>query len=370
MWETLSQVVRAALHRLRRLAKAVAQIDALVALSEVAEAHRYTRPELCESPVLELEQNRHPVLERLMPGGERFVPNDLRLDAATRQLLIVTGPNMAGKSTAMRQAALCVIMAQMGGFVPAKRARIGLCDRIFTRVGAADDLGRGHSTFMVEMVETANILRHATPHSLVLLDEIGRGTSTFDGVSIAWAVAEYLHDVSGCRGMFATHYHELCALADSHPRIFNASVAIKQEGERLIFLRHLVDGGASRSFGLEVARLAAVPDVVLRRAASILEGLESERPQGQSVPSPEAAALTRAPPSTAAPAAGAPEPPPEPPADKSQLLLFCRPAQGTPPPPRRARQQRHLEQALAKYDLDRMTPLEAMAALAQLQQML
>jgi DNA mismatch repair protein MutS len=217
-----------------------------------------------DSDVLELVQSRHPVVERRV-SAEPFVPNDLRLDRERCQLLVLTGPNMAGKSTLLRQTALVVLLAQAGSFVPAARARIGLVDRIFTRVGASDDLARGQSTFMVEMSETAAILHHATARSLVVLDEIGRGTSTFDGLSIAWAVAEHLHDVVGARTLFATHYHELIELARTLPRVQNASMAVRESGGKVVFLRTVVEGGASKSYGLEVARLAGLPGPVLPR---------------------------------------------------------------------------------------------------------
>ncbi len=266
--------VAAQTHRLRALSRLIAQTDAFASLAQVAEEGRYSRPVLCDEPVLQLRESRHPVLERLMPGGERFVPNDIDMDAGTRQILIVTGPNMAGKSTAMRQVALCAILAHAGSFVPAKAARIGLCDRVFTRVGASDNLGRGHSTFMVEMIETAGILRYATEHSLVILDEIGRGTSTFDGISIAWAVAEHLHERLGSRTLFATHYHELTDLAVEMPRVVNISTAVKEERGGIVFLRQLVEGAANRSYGIEVARLAGLPDGVVERSREILANLE------------------------------------------------------------------------------------------------
>ncbi len=227
------------------------------------------------SRILHLADARHPVVERLAAAGS-FVPNDLDLDPDAEQVLIVSGPNMAGKSTLIRQAALAVIQAQMGGFVAAREARIGLCDRVFTRVGAGDNLAGGESTFMVEMRETAQILRYATARSLIILDEIGRGTSTYDGVSIAWAVAEHLHDVVGAKTLFATHYHELAALPATHPRVRNVSVAAREWKGEVVFLRKLVPGGASRSFGVEVARLAGLPQPVIDRAKAILRTLESD----------------------------------------------------------------------------------------------
>jgi DNA mismatch repair protein MutS len=257
------------------LAGRVAAADVLGALAEQAHRHGYTRPLVDDSEVIELCDSRHPVVERLSAAGG-FVPNDVRLDAEAEQLLLVTGPNMAGKSTLIRQVALAVVMAQMGGFVPARSARMGLVDRLFTRVGAGDNLARGESTFLVEMRETAHILRHATRRSLIVLDEIGRGTSTYDGVSIAWAVAEHLHDRLGARALFATHYHELCALAETHPRVRNLSVAAREWNGEVVFLRKLVPGGASRSFGIEVARLAGLPAEVVARARAILGALEGD----------------------------------------------------------------------------------------------
>ena len=266
--------VAAQAERLLALAARVAAADALAGLAEVAHRNGYCRPEVDDSGVIDLGDARHPVVEQLAAAGS-FVPNDVHLDPAAEQILIVSGPNMAGKSTLMRQVALAVIQAQMGGFVAARSARIGLCDRIFTRVGAGDNLARGESTFMVEMRETAQILRHATPRSLIVLDEIGRGTSTYDGVSIAWAVAEHIHDRIGAKTLFATHYHELAALAAEHPRVRNVSVAAREWKGEVVFLRKLVPGGASRSFGVEVARLAGLPDAVIGRAGAILRSLES-----------------------------------------------------------------------------------------------
>ena len=258
IFTALRSRVAADAERLLALGARVATADTLAALAEVAHRNGYCRPEVDEGGVIDLCDARHPVVERLAAAGS-FVPNDVRLDPAAEQILIVTGPNMAGKSTLMRQVALAVIQAQMGGFVPARTARIGLCDRVFTRVGAGDNLARGESTFMVEMRETAHILRHATARSLIVLDEIGRGTSTYDGVSIAWAVAEHLHDRIGAKTLFATHYHELAALAGQHPRVRNVSVAAREWKGEVVFLRKLTAGGTSRSFGVEVARLAGLP---------------------------------------------------------------------------------------------------------------
>jgi len=263
--------------RIRRTASLVATIDVFCSLSEVAEKYDYVRPKILNNRTLELKDNRHPVIER-MDLGERFVPNDIKLDAKENQVLIITGPNMAGKSTLIRQVALSVLMAQMGSFVPAAHAQIGLSDRIFTRVGASDNLAKGYSTFMVEMVETAYILRHATDKSLVILDEIGRGTSTFDGMSIAWAVAEYLHDL-GSRTLFATHYHELAELAVSKKRANNYNIYVKDNGDKIVFLRKLIPGATSHSYGIQVAKLAGVPEQVIKSARKVLLNLEKSQTQ-------------------------------------------------------------------------------------------
>jgi DNA mismatch repair protein MutS len=279
IFEALRARVAAAAERLLALAGRVASADTLAALAEVAHRGGYCRPEVDGSGIIDLTDARHPVVERLAAAGS-FVPNDVHLDPAAEQILIVSGPNMAGKSTLMRQVALAVIQAQMGGFVAAGAARIGLCDRIFTRVGAGDNLARGESTFMVEMRETAHILRHATAKSLIVLDEIGRGTSTYDGVSIAWAVAEHLHDRVGAKTLFATHYHELAALAAQHPRVRNVSVAAREWKGEVVFLRKLTPGGTSRSFGVEVAKLAGLPPSVVARARAILRTLEAPTTNG------------------------------------------------------------------------------------------
>jgi DNA mismatch repair protein MutS len=233
------------------------------------------RPLLDRSTVIDIRDGRHPVIERMLPPG-RFVPNDVELDPDRGQVVVLTGPNMAGKSTYLRQTALIALLAQMGSFVPAARARVGIVDRIFTRVGAADNLAAGDSTFMVEMKETAHILAHLTPRSLVVLDEIGRGTSTFDGISIAWAVAEHLHaSPSRPKTLFATHFHELTELALTAERVVNFSVAVKEWQGDVVFLRRIVPGPASQSYGIHVARLAGVPDGVIARAREILQNLEN-----------------------------------------------------------------------------------------------
>ncbi|MCK4502617.1 MAG: DNA mismatch repair protein MutS, partial [Desulfuromonadales bacterium] len=262
--------------RIQQSVDALASLDALLALADLAHERNYVCPKIDASGVIKIEAGRHPVVEG-MPLKEAFVPNDVELDNETNQLLIITGPNMAGKSTFMRQVALITLMAQIGSFVPAKAATIGVVDRIFTRVGASDNLARGESTFMVEMNETANILRHATSRSLLILDEIGRGTSTFDGVSIAWAVAEYLHDNKevAAKTLFATHYHELTDLQLTRERVKNYNVAVKEWNDKIIFLRKIVPGGASRSYGIQVGRLAGLPDAVIDRAKEILHNLEA-----------------------------------------------------------------------------------------------
>ena len=253
----------------------VAELDAFCALAEVAEKYSYTCPEIDEEDVIHIEDGRHPVVEAALKK-EGFVPNDTLLDLQGNRLLVITGPNMAGKSTYIRQVALIVLLAQMGSFVPASHARIGVVDKIFTRIGASDSLIKGQSTFMVEMMETAQILTDATPRSLVILDEVGRGTSTFDGLSIAWAVAEYIHDFRGrgIRTLFATHYHQLTDLAASKEGAKNYNIAVKEWGEKIIFLRKIMAGGTSRSYGIEVARIAGVPADVIARAREILQNLE------------------------------------------------------------------------------------------------
>ncbi|MEJ5357737.1 MAG: DNA mismatch repair protein MutS [Desulfobacterales bacterium] len=313
----------------------VSRIDALLSLAEAAERRGYVRPEIYEDGRLRIDDGRHPVIETLIPGG-RFVPNSIRLDDEENQVLIITGPNMAGKSTVLRQTALIAILAQMGSFVPARRAEVGILDRIFTRVGALDNLAEGQSTFMVEMQETANILNNATARSLVVLDEIGRGTSTYDGLSIAWAVAEYLHDWKGrgVKTLFATHYHELTELAETRPRVRNFNIAVREWNDDIIFLHKLVPGGTNRSYGIQVARLAGVPRTVIERAKSILRRIES----GGRVNLGESA-----------------EPPPVASSLPVQLDLF-------------GAQEKDVLEELRRADIDRLTPIEAMNLLHRLQQ--
>ncbi|MHB8769902.1 MAG: DNA mismatch repair protein MutS [Syntrophales bacterium] len=263
------------IRRLQTTAARIADLDALASLAEVAERYNYCCPVVDDGDLIEIGDGRHPVVERISGAGT-FVPNDVTLDLENNRFLIITGPNMAGKSTYIRQIALIVLMAQMGSFVPAARAHIGVVDRIFTRIGAADSLARGQSTFMVEMTEVANILQHATKRSLIILDEVGRGTSTFDGLSIAWAVAEYIHDAAplGARTLFATHYHELTELVVTKEGVKNFNIAVREWGDRIIFLRKIMEGGTNRSYGIQVARIAGVPAEVISRAKEILRNME------------------------------------------------------------------------------------------------
>lgn len=271
----IRQQVAAASSRILQAASFIARVDFFAGLAEVACVYNYVRPEVNEREVISIKEGRHPVIERSLPPG-KFVPNDIHLDQSEQEILIVTGPNMAGKSTVLRQTALITLMAQMGSFVPAASARIGIVDRIFTRVGAMDDLRRGQSTFMVEMNETANILNNATDKSLVILDEIGRGTSTFDGLAIAWAVTEDLlsNNDKGVKTIFATHYHELTELSTLHDRVSNFNIAVREWDDSIIFLYKLLPGGANRSYGIEVAALAGVPKRVVERAGELLHNIE------------------------------------------------------------------------------------------------
>jgi DNA mismatch repair protein MutS len=277
IFEQIREMVALENQRIKETARLIGDIDALIGLADTAELNSYSCPEVNEGGIVDITDGRHPVIEDTVKD-EDFIPNDIFLDDKEQQLLIITGPNMAGKSTILRQTALTVLMAQMGSFVPASKAVIGLVDRIFTRIGASDDLAKGQSTFMVEMNETANILRHSTTKSLVILDEIGRGTSTYDGLSIAWAVAEALHDRhnKGVRTLFATHYHELTELLSTKQRVKNFNIVVKEWNDQIIFLRKLIPGGTSRSYGIQVARIAGLPEEVIERAKEILINLEGE----------------------------------------------------------------------------------------------
>jgi DNA mismatch repair protein MutS len=282
LFQRARELVLEQLPALQCTAAALAQLDVLAGFAQTARLYGYCRPEIGDEGILEIRQGRHPVLEQNQ-AGERFVPNDVLLDRATQQLMLITGPNMAGKSTFIRQTALLALLAHTGSFVPAATARIDLVDRIFTRIGASDDLARGQSTFMVEMSETANILNNATPRSLIILDEVGRGTSTFDGLSLAWSIVEYLHNVVGARTLFATHYHELTELAARLPRVRNFNVAVREWNDQIVFLRKIVEGATDKSYGIQVARLAGVPKTVLERAKEILANLEESEltPEGK-----------------------------------------------------------------------------------------
>ena len=277
LYTEVRETVAAEVERIQQTAKAVAALDVFTSLALVAERNNYVRPKINEKGVIDIKDGRHPVVERMIPN-DMFIANDTYLDDKKHRISIITGPNMAGKSTYMRQTALIALMAQVGSFVPAKSANIGISDRIFTRVGASDDLASGQSTFMVEMTEVANILRNATSKSLLILDEIGRGTSTFDGLSIAWAVVEYISDsrLLGAKTLFATHYHELTELEGKIENVNNYCIAVKEKGDDIVFLRKIVKGGADKSYGIQVAKLAGVPDLVINRAKEIVEELSEE----------------------------------------------------------------------------------------------
>jgi DNA mismatch repair protein MutS len=311
--------------RLLRTAQAAAVADVLCSLAQVAVANDYVRPSLNDGGEISIRLGRHPVLEQALGKG-RFVPNDTLADTSERQLLIITGPNMAGKSTYLRQVALIVLMAQMGSFVPAKQAEMGLLDRVFTRVGAFDDLVGGQSTFMLEMTETANILNNCTSRSLVLFDEIGRGTSTYDGLSIAWAVAEHIHDL-GVKAMFATHFHQLNQLGEQLPRAKNLRIAVREEKGKMVFLYRIMEGGTDRSYGIQVAKLAGLPPEVVERAKQILWQLERNSERRQQLPRQE---------------------------ERLQLTLFEPAAPSA------------LTKEVQSLDLDQLTPLSALEKLYEL----
>ncbi|MCK4547128.1 MAG: DNA mismatch repair protein MutS [Candidatus Eisenbacteria sp.] len=278
LFRQIREMVAAHREQIQQTARALAELDVFQSLSTAALENRYTRPEVHESGDLSIREGRHPMVEHFL-AHQAFVPNDVAMDTRDRQILIITGPNMAGKSTYLRQVALIVILAQMGSFVPATEASVGIVDRIFTRIGAGESLARGRSTFLVEMTEVAHILHHATERSLLLLDEVGRGTSTYDGISIAWAVVEHLHGhgPGGAKTLFATHYHELTELAKEWPRVRNLNVAVREWNDDIVFLRQVVEGGADRSYGIHAARVAGLPSEVLHRAREILVDLESKR---------------------------------------------------------------------------------------------
>ena len=343
--------------RIQQTAKAVAKADAYVSLALVAERNRYVRPSINENGVIHIKNGRHPVVEQMI-SNDMFVENDTYLDNEDNRISIITGPNMAGKSTYMRQTALIVLMAQVGSFVPAESARIGIVDRIFTRVGASDDLASGQSTFMVEMTEVANILRNATRNSLLILDEIGRGTSTYDGLSIAWAVVEHIADAKklGAKTLFATHYHELTELEGRLNSVNNYCIAVKEQGEDIIFLRKIIKGGADKSYGIQVAKLAGVPEDVLKRAYEIADQLTQNdinasnvlreaAPAAEDVSTDQKVSNKRS--------AGKKDTP-------GQLSLFG------------ALENEYFEviEALRSVDISQMTPMNAMNTLYELQEML
>ncbi|HXC58829.1 MAG TPA: DNA mismatch repair protein MutS, partial [Steroidobacteraceae bacterium] len=320
LYEQLLDVLIVALPALQESANAIASLDALVSLAERADTLQWVEPELTDAPVYRVESGRHPVVERF--SGTQFVPNDLIFDDA-RRMLIVTGPNMGGKSTYMRQSALIAVLAHIGSYVPAKRAVIGPIDRVFTRIGAADDLAGGRSTFMVEMTETANILHNATAQSLVLMDEIGRGTSTFDGLSLAWAVARHLATKTGAFTLFATHYFELTALAAELPGVVNLHLDATEHGDELVFLHAVREGPASRSYGLAVAKLAGVPREVITAARGYLIELEAQRDARPATATAQGELFAR-------PSALPPAEPPQPPSALESQLAALKPDEMTP----------------------------------------
>jgi len=340
-FETWRGFVLDAREAFQAMADTLARVDVLACLAEIAAASDWCRPAVDDGREMVLRDARHPIVEASLPTGT-FVPNDFEMDGVTTTLTLLTGPNMAGKSTVMRQVAICVLLAQMGSFVPAREARIGVADAIWTRVGAMDDLAAGRSTFMVEMSEAAEMLARATDRSLVVLDEIGRGTSTFDGVAIAWAVAEHVQNRIGCRTLFATHYHELTDLVRAVPRARNQSIAVKEWGGEVLFLRKLVDGPASKSYGIQVARLAGLPPEVIGRAKEVLSNLEAVEldATGQPVIGRARRAAGRL-------------------ASNAQLDLFGS-AVAQPPPPD------PIVLRLAALQPERLTPIEALQVLADL----
>ncbi len=329
IFRQVCQQIGAAGEQILATARAIAQIDVFCSLAEVAVRHGYVKPTLTNEDVIDIKGGRHPIVEQSI-GSDNFVPNDTYLCNKDNQLIILTGPNMSGKSTYLRQVALIILLAQMGSFVPADSANIGITDRVFTRIGAQEDLAAGQSTFMVEMTETANILNNATPRSFIVLDEIGRGTSTYDGLSIAWAAAEFLHNHPnlGTKTLFATHYHELVDLADVLPRVKNFNVAVAEEGDKVIFLHKIIPGGTDRSYGIHVAQLAGLPKSVIVRAQEVLAELESHAAKKSRVPRHKAAL---------------------------QISLFS--------------QDSLLADEIAKLDIDSMSPLDAITRLYELKRM-
>ena len=342
IFDNIRQLVAGNVKEIQQNAKFLGELDCLLNFSQIAKDNNYIRPKISISDKIEIKYSRHPVVEKLLAAGESFVPNDVSLDNKSDQISIITGPNMAGKSTYLRQVGLIVLMAQIGSFVPAASADIGLVDKIFTRVGASDNLAGGESTFLMEMNETANILNNATPKSLVLLDEIGRGTSTFDGLSIAWSVAEYLHDSNdvAAKTLFATHYHELTELELILPRVKNYNVAVKEWGDKVIFLRKIVPGGCDHSYGIHVAQLAGLPAKVIKRAKEVLNNLENEK----LTPNDEPKLAIR-------------KNNTYPTKQISQLDFF-------------AQQEEELREKLNQFDINNITPIDALNKLNELKKML
>ncbi len=334
IFQALRKNVLKEIKSIQQNAAIIADLDVLGTLSHVADRNKYSRPEMNESSRIVISAGRHPVVEYLLPPGENFIPNDIDIDNKSNQILIITGPNMAGKSTYLRQVGIIVLMAQMGSFIPADEASIGVVDKIFTRVGASDNLAAGESTFLMEMNETANILNNVTPHSLILLDEIGRGTSTYDGMSIAWAVTEYLHQHKevAAKTLFATHYHELTELEKLLPRVKNLNVAVKEYGDRVVFLRKIIPGGCDKSYGIHVAQMAGIPMEVIHRANEIMSNLSTDE---------------RVLPTDKLKYHILPEP------NKNQLGLFDQ-------------QENELRKKLKEVNVDRMTPIEALQKLDEL----
>ena len=344
----IREAIAAEMDRIQKTAKAVAKLDVYASLSLVAERNGYVRPKLNEKGVIDIKDGRHPVVEQMI-DNDMFIANDTYLDNGSHCISVITGPNMAGKSTYMRQTALITLMAQIGSFVPAESANIGLCDRIFTRVGASDDLASGQSTFMIEMNEVANILRNATKDSLLILDEIGRGTSTFDGLSIAWAVVEYIADpnILGAKTLFATHYHELTELEGKLSSVNNFCIAVQEEGDDIVFLRKIIKGGADRSYGIQVARLAGVPEPVLKRAREICNELIDSDITTKVKDIDIKPALSEQPKIKETRSS-----------DYEQLSLFSSPVEMT------------IANELKTMDLNNMTPIKAMLYLQELQERL
>ncbi|MDO9549237.1 MAG: DNA mismatch repair protein MutS [Candidatus Marinimicrobia bacterium] len=334
MYQSIRDAVLKEIVSIQRNAAVIAELDALCSFAHIADRNNYHRPEITNSSRIFIKDGRHPVVESLLPPGENFIPNDTDVDNKENQILIITGPNMAGKSTYLRQVGIMVLMAQMGSFIPAEEASIGVVDKIFTRVGASDNLAAGESTFLMEMNETANILNNVTPRSLILLDEIGRGTSTYDGMSIAWAVTEYLHQHKevAAKTLFATHYHELTELEKYLKRVRNLNVAVKEYGDRVVFLRKIIPGGCDKSYGIHVAQMAGIPMEVIHRANEIMSNLSSDE---------------RVLPTDKLKYKKMPEP------DKNQLGLFDQ-------------RESELRKKLNEVDVDTMTPLEALQKLNQL----